>query len=246
MSLPYVTAPLEPFKERCLFVSAIDNSVLAAGGNAFVFGHPAKKEAALTGTLTTGAFATSNTNHVSEVRADAETTGGANGPSVEQVIGAYLRNGQASPSVNLAVDGGRTAPWEPADTLNSNFFFESRGNAITLEARPRAAFDRLFANVMTTAPGSRRHGAAAATRAQQERARRRARELRRAELGPRPRRPYPTRRARRAHPPARARPDPDRDVQRAGRRDRCRQLHGLPHGPARPAAEPRARTRDGL
>jgi hypothetical protein len=141
MTLPYVTAPLEPFKERCLFVSAIDNTVLAAGGNSFVFGHPAKKEAALTGTLTTGAFPTSNTNHVSEVRADAETTGGANGPSVEQVIGA-----------NLAVDGAKTSPWETPDSLNSNFFFEGRGNAITLETRPRAAFDRLFAGVLNGGP----------------------------------------------------------------------------------------------
>jgi hypothetical protein len=152
MSLPYVTAPLEPWKDRCLFVSAIDNDVLAEGGNSFIFGHPAKKEACLTATLTTGAFPTSNTNHVSEVRADAETTGGANGPSVEQLIGEYLRNGQASPSVNLAVDGNKTSPYPSPDLINSNFFFESRGNAITLETRPRAAFDRLFAGLLDSGP----------------------------------------------------------------------------------------------
>ena len=150
MSLPYVTAPLERFKERCLFVSALDNAVLGVGGNSFVFGHPAKKEAALTGTLTTGAFPTSNGNLLSEVRADAQTTGGANGPSVEQVIGEALRQGQASLSVNLAVDGD--ARGRAPSTLNSNFFFESRGNAITLEARPRAAFDRLFAGVTGGGP----------------------------------------------------------------------------------------------
>ena len=148
MSLSYVTAPLEPWKQRCLFVSAIDNNVLGTGGNSFIFGHPAKKEAALTGTLTTGAFPTSNANLVSEVRADAQTTGGANGPSVEQVIGEALRDGQPSLSVNLAVDGERRS----SGTLNSNFFFESRGNAITLETRPRAAFDRLFAGVQSGGP----------------------------------------------------------------------------------------------
>jgi hypothetical protein len=152
--LPFVTEPLLPFKNRCLFVSSIDNRVLEVGGNAFVFGHPAKQEAALTGTLTTGAFPTDNSNLVSEIRADAETTGGANGPSVEQVIGQFLGSGQPLPSVNLAVDGSAAAAkyGAPMTTLTSNYFFEGRGNAISLNPRPRAAFDSLFASLQTTAP----------------------------------------------------------------------------------------------
>jgi hypothetical protein len=151
-ALPYVTAPLEAFKDRCLFVSSIDNDVLGTGGNAFVFGHPAKKEAALTGTLTTGAFPTTNENRVEEVRADAETTGGANGPSVEHVIGEYLRASHPLPSVNLAVDGyAAAATWGPPETtLTSNFFFEGRGNAISLNPRPRNAFDSLFAALQSS------------------------------------------------------------------------------------------------
>jgi len=155
-ALPYVTAPLEPFKQRCLFVSAIDNRVLDVGGNAFVFGHPAKKEAALTGTLTTGAFPTTNGDQLDEVRSDAETTGAANGPSVEQVIGEHLRASHPLPSVNLAVDGYAAAATygPPQTTLTSNFFFEGRGNAISLDPRPRSAFDSLFGSLEPSAPSA--------------------------------------------------------------------------------------------
>src|SRR5262245_1911559 len=69
-TLPYVTAPLEPFRDRCLFVSDIDNTLLGTGGVSFVFGHPAKAESALTATLTSNAFPTTNTNHISEIVSD--------------------------------------------------------------------------------------------------------------------------------------------------------------------------------
>src|SRR5204863_3111685 len=61
-TLPYVTAPLEKLKTRCLFVSGLDHAMLHQGGASFEHGHPGKKEAALTGTLTTGAFPTNNSN----------------------------------------------------------------------------------------------------------------------------------------------------------------------------------------
>ncbi len=146
--LPFVSAPLDPFKDRCLFVSSIDNTVLSSGGESFIWGHPAKKEASLTGTLTTGAFPTANTNQLAEVLAAPATIGGANGPSVEQVIGEALRNGQALPSVDLGVDGSAMAPWGGAEQyLPSAFFFEGQGNAISLNAMPHLAFDSLFAGL---------------------------------------------------------------------------------------------------
>ena len=54
-SLPHITAPLEAFRDRCLFISNVDNAVvqLANGGT---WGHPVKQESALTGTLTMSAF----------------------------------------------------------------------------------------------------------------------------------------------------------------------------------------------
>src|SRR5437773_2049788 len=77
-TLPYVTKPLDPFKSRCLFVSDLDNTMLDEGGSGFQFGHPGKSEAALTGTLTTGAFPTTNTNQLSQILASVSTSGGAN------------------------------------------------------------------------------------------------------------------------------------------------------------------------
>ncbi len=145
-TLPYTTAPLAPFQDRCLFVSTIDNRMLEAGGQAFPFGHPAKKEACLTGTLTTGAFPTTNTNHVSEIRSDAEPTGGANGPSVDHVIGEFYRQNHAFPSINLGVDGA-AARFPAGSTQNSDFFFEGRGNAVTMDVFPSTAFDKYFADV---------------------------------------------------------------------------------------------------
>lgn len=146
MTLPYVTAPLENVKQRCLFVSQIDHEVLEVGGNPFVFGHPAKKEAALTGTLTTAAFPTTNTNHLSEVMQVEEADGAANGSSVEAIIGSQLHDGHLFPSVDLCVDGdaGLSTWGGPPETQTSHFFFEGRGNAVTMHAHPDKAFDALF------------------------------------------------------------------------------------------------------
>lgn len=151
--LPFVTAPLEAFRERCLFVSSIDNSVLDMGGNQAIFGHPGKREAALTGTLTTGSFPSSNGNRVEEVRSGVEPNGGANGPSVESVIGASLRGGQVATAINLGVNGSTWRPTNPAPaTRNSSFFYEGRANAVTMQMHPSVALNGLFAG-MQAAPG---------------------------------------------------------------------------------------------
>jgi hypothetical protein len=145
LTLPYVTEPLQPFLDRSLLVSAIDNRVLETGGDPFVWGHPAKQEAALTGTLTTGAFESSNDNQLDEVRRDAVPEGAANNASVEHLIGQFVRNGQSTMSVDLGVDGDSMAEWggqQPTQT--SLFCFEGKGNAISLTLQPWQAFDNLF------------------------------------------------------------------------------------------------------
>jgi hypothetical protein len=145
MTLPFVTEPLTPFIDRSLFVSAIDNRVLEVGGNAFVFGHPAKQEACLTGTLTTGAFDSANENLLTQVRSDAITDGGANNASVEHVIGQFLRNGQPMMSVDLGIDGQSMASWGgDIPTQTSTFAFEGRGNPVSLTLHPWQAFNSLF------------------------------------------------------------------------------------------------------
>lgn len=150
-TLPHVTAPLAPFQDRCLFVSSIDNSVLDEGG--FRFGHPAKKESVLTGTLTTPAFPTANANLLSEVIMGADPDGPANGPSVEQVIGTFLRRNHPRASVDLGVDGAAALRRRATDvSRTSDFFFEGAGNPVTLTLSPSAGFSDLFAGLMDTGP----------------------------------------------------------------------------------------------
>lgn len=150
MTLPFVTEPLAPFVDRTLFVSAIDNRVLEVGGNSFVWGHPAKQEAALTGTLTTGAFDSSNENLLEQVRADGVAEGAANNASVEHVIGQFLRSGQSLASVDLGVDGDTMPEWGGQQPTQSSFFcFEGPGNAISVTLHPWQAFEGLFGGLDT-------------------------------------------------------------------------------------------------
>lgn len=142
-TLPMVTAPLTPFKDRCVFVSSIDHRMLFTSGKTFFFGHPVKTEAALTGTLNTGAFTTVNENRVSEIRPDATTDGGANAPSIEHFFALQFRNGRSFQSVDLGVDGDARLK-EPPPRTNSRFFFEGRGVPVPLQLQPHEAFNGLF------------------------------------------------------------------------------------------------------
>ncbi len=158
--LPYVTAPLERFRDRCLFVSGIDHQVLDTGGERFIYGHPGKMEAALTGTLTTGAFGPGNTNSLADLNGGG-TDGGANGPSVEHVIGQFLRKNHAFPSIDLAVNG-EAREYPPPATYDSLFFFEGRANPVSMLSRPYSAMSTLFTGVV---PGGTPNEADAALRA---------------------------------------------------------------------------------
>lgn len=145
-ALPYITAPLEPFRDRCLFVSNCDNAVMGLNSQ-HAFGHPAKKEGALTGTLLTGAFAGDGTNRIENVIADRDgaDTGGPNGESVCHFIGSRLRRSHhAFPSIDLAVAG---APQREQDYVDSEFFFEGPANPVSLQANPGRAFNRIFAGI---------------------------------------------------------------------------------------------------
>jgi hypothetical protein len=149
-SLPYVTAPLAPFQDRCLFVSNIDNTVLDVGD--YAWGHPAKRESVLTGTLPVAAFAPGNDNHVDDVRPGVALghSAPANGPSVESLIGARLFAGHARRSVDLGVPGdGSVLHWEGGGVrAPSHYFFESSATPVTLEHNPASALAAMFAGVM--------------------------------------------------------------------------------------------------
>lgn len=155
LTLPYVTAPLEAFKNRCLFVSDIDNRVLSTGGNTFTFGHPGKSEGALTGSLLTGAFPVTNGNLLSEILAAPQTTGSANSESIEQRIGRSLLNGHPFSSVDLGIDGDTSSPYfQSLGRVSSRFSFESRATPVSLECNSTAAFNRYFANVVAGNPAA--------------------------------------------------------------------------------------------
>jgi hypothetical protein len=147
-TFPYITAPLTPFQDRTLVVSNCDHKALQLNEN-HTWGHPAKQEAALTGTLMTGAFGGDGSNRVENVL----STGGAEGfgpanESVEQFIGSRLRTpSHVRQSVDLAVSG--RPEYEPNEVA-STFCFEARSNPVTLQANPARAFNDLFAGISAT------------------------------------------------------------------------------------------------
>jgi uncharacterized protein DUF1552 len=141
-TLPYITAPLEPFRDRCLFVSNCDNEVMNLNAQ-HAYGHPGKREGALTGTLLTSAFGGDGANHVDNVLANAPGAADGTSPNNESVchfIGERIRTTQPRPSIDLGVTG---SPFE-SNELPSAFFFEGAANPVTMQLNPARAFDQLF------------------------------------------------------------------------------------------------------
>lgn len=144
-NLGTITEPMEAFKDRALFVSNCPNAVLDLGGSGFVFGHPGKKEAVLTGTLTTAAFGGNGANVIGNVfQTSPGNSKTPNGPSVETVIGQFLQTSEhLRPSVDLGV-------WGPGGARTgevSDFFYEGPSNPVSVEAHPGRAFASIFAGV---------------------------------------------------------------------------------------------------
>jgi hypothetical protein len=141
-TLPYITAPLEPWRDRCLFVSNCDNAAMHLNDR-HAFGHPGKQEGALTGTLLTSAFGGDGTNTVGNVLvgAPAEETSGPNGESVCHYIGGRIRGTQPRRSIDVGVTGETYEQNE----LPSSFFFEGPANPVTVQLNPARAFEQIFA-----------------------------------------------------------------------------------------------------
>jgi hypothetical protein len=145
-TLGTITAPVEPFVDRCLFVSNCPNAVLEVGGHGYVYGHPAKKESVFTGTLLQHSFGGSGANHIDNVISSSPNGHfrTPNGPSVDHVIGqALLTGAHQRPSVDLGIWGsGGVRDW-----VNSLFFYEGPSTPVTLTAHPGLAFANLFNGV---------------------------------------------------------------------------------------------------
>ncbi|MBL8911820.1 MAG: DUF1552 domain-containing protein [Archangium sp.] len=147
-TLPFITAPLEPFRNQLLMVSNVDNAVCNLNSQ-HAFGHPAKKESVLTGTLMRAAFSGDQSNTLANVIADAAGSemGGPNGPSIEHFIGAAIRGARPFASVDLGVSGENY----DINVMRSDFCFEAATTPVGLQCNPARAFDQFFAGVTTDA-----------------------------------------------------------------------------------------------
>jgi hypothetical protein len=142
-TLGTITAPVEPFVDRCLFVSNCPNAVLNVGGHGYIYGHPAKKESVFTGTLLQHSFGGSGANHIDNV-IQSSPNGHfrtPNGPSVGHVIGqALLTGAHQRSSIDLGIWGrGGVRDW-----VNSLFFYEGASTPVAVTAHPGLAFADLF------------------------------------------------------------------------------------------------------
>ncbi|MEM9456026.1 MAG: DUF1552 domain-containing protein [Myxococcota bacterium] len=140
-----ITAAMEPFRDRALFVSNCSNDVLELV-DGYPGGHPGKKEAVFTGTLMQHAFTGDLSNHIDNVIQSSPEghTRTANGPSVEHVIGQALRRPEHP---RVSVDLGVWGPGGVREPQPSYFFYESAANPVSMPVHPALAFASLFSGV---------------------------------------------------------------------------------------------------
>ena len=142
-TLGTVTSPLEAMQSRCLFLSNFDNSIHELV-TSHQFGHPGKERTTLTGTLTLDALRAGR-NHVDAVDSGGGADGGAGGPSIEEVVGRYLRRPiHRDLGVGLAING---EPSRRLTNVDSEFFHEAAGTPVTLQADLGRAFADLFGSL---------------------------------------------------------------------------------------------------
>jgi hypothetical protein len=141
-TLPYCTAPLEAFRNRCLFVSNVDNKVMEVV-NRYTYGHPHKKESALTGTLLRSAFGAGGQNRVRDLIDNEDQSGGANAASIDAVVGRSSTEPHTHRAVNLGIIGRETRDTE----LASAFSWESAGNPASLLLNPQLALQEYLGSL---------------------------------------------------------------------------------------------------
>lgn len=152
LTLPRITAPFEPIKNKCLFVSRSTRGVVEIHAE-LKYGHPVKKETAFTGTLPVALFQSGNNdNHIDSVLfsgvSHSDYVGSpANNESIETLVGNYIRNSAHSrASINLSVGSHRSSAGYSNST--NAFFWEGRGAGVTSEYNPKKAFDDLFSGLV--------------------------------------------------------------------------------------------------
>jgi hypothetical protein len=156
LTLPHVTAPFEPIKNKTLFLSRSTRGIVDMHGDV-KYGHPVKKESAFTGTLPVALFESgNNNNHIDNVlfggvSSDAIKGSPANNESIETLVGQYIRNSNHSRTdINLSVGSHRNS--DGYSTGSDGFFWEGRGAGVATEYNPLKAFNDIFSGLVN--PGS--------------------------------------------------------------------------------------------
>jgi Protein of unknown function (DUF1552) len=148
-TLPHIVAPLEPFKDRLLLLSNLDNAVCQLNSK-HAFGHPGKKESVLTGTLMRTAFTNNQENRIDNVIADGGSAdGGPNNESICHFIGRAIGGKRPMKSIDLGVSGDNNN----IGVLRSSFFFEAATTPVSIQCNPARAFHGLFSQTPTD-PGA--------------------------------------------------------------------------------------------
>jgi Protein of unknown function (DUF1552) len=150
-TLPRITEPLAPFRDKMLFVSDVDNEVLNLNKQ-HPSGHQAKKESVLTGTLMRAAFGGNQSNRVENVIADktGSAEGGPNNESICSFVGSRIRGSRPLQSVDLGVyppvAPASSAPQRIPERFPSEYFFEGPAAPVQLHYSPVGAFNTYLSN----------------------------------------------------------------------------------------------------
>ena len=152
LRLSHITAPFEPIKNKCLFLSGSYRGVADMHSD-MKYGHQGKPEGAFTGTLPVALFQSgNNNNHLDNVifsglSSDDYQGSPANGESIETLVGRSIRHsGHSRSGINLSVGGHRN--YQGYSTGSGGFFWEGRGAEVATEFNPKKAFDDVFGDLV--------------------------------------------------------------------------------------------------
>lgn len=129
-SLGQIMTPLEPWRDRCLFLYGVDNKISGLNRSN---GHSSSTRTCLTANVYSSALDGSGQLIPTDAQPDVE--GHASGPSIDQVLAGRLLGSQPYSSVDLSVASD-----------NGRLLYAGKDDPVTSEPDPQKAFDRFFAS----------------------------------------------------------------------------------------------------
>jgi hypothetical protein len=134
-SLGEILSPLEPWKDKCIFLHGMDNKI---SGLNLANGHSSSTRTCLTAVPYSTSIDQNGQLIPTEIQPEVE--GHASGPSIDQVLAQRLQQSHPYRSVDLSVaqDNGR-------------LLYFGKDDPVTSEPDPQKAFDRFFAQTPASA-----------------------------------------------------------------------------------------------